>query len=378
MPAQLSPVTPDVLRWAIDEDGRSVLELAEALHVDVDTVDDWARGDATPTRGQVSRLATVLRRPRALFFLPRPPVSATLPADFRHAPGDERPVSVAARRWVREARRVQHAVSWARRNEPPVGMPQSSPDAFPDRSAAEVREWLGVTDAEQKSWGDDYEALRAWRHALDDSGVLVFVLQIGSDDVRGFSAWDDHAPLIVANSSKVSPAARIFTVMHELGHLNRRLDAACIDVDIVNRRVDNLERWCEQFGAAVLMPASAFRSFMSERNIDNLGINDVRAAAQRFRVSHRAAALRMINMGYASVAFYNDVLNVFQISATRTTDSDTFMSPPRSVARLREYGIDTIRTVLEAVPPRDALDILRLNVEDVRRIGQENPDVRAP
>ena len=64
MAAQFSPVTPDVVRWAIDEDGRSVPELAEALEVDADTIDGWTRGDAAPTRGQVSRLATVLHRPR--------------------------------------------------------------------------------------------------------------------------------------------------------------------------------------------------------------------------------------------------------------------------------------------------------------------------
>ena len=76
---------------------------------------------------------------------------------------------------------------------------------------------LGITDAERVTWQDDYAALRRWRQAMEDSGLLVFVLQIGSDDVCGFSAWDDRAPLIVANSSRVSPAARNFTLVHELG-----------------------------------------------------------------------------------------------------------------------------------------------------------------
>lgn len=379
MAAQVSPVSPDVLRWAIDEDGRSVPELAEALHVDVDTVDGWTRGDARPTRGQVSRLASVLHRPRALFFLPRPPASATLPANFRHPPGDDHPISVSARRKVRQARRVQHAVSWARRNEPPISMPTSSLDVNAEAAALEARNWLGVTDAAQRNWPDDRAALRAWRAAMEASGILVFILQIGSDDVRGFSAWDDRAPLIVANSSRVTPAARSFTLVHELAHLYTRRDAACLELDSADRRGTNdIERWCERFGAAVLMPDDSFRAFVGQRRSQDIGIEDVRAAALRFRVSHRAAALRLIDLGYAPVEFYGRVARAFEPGSGGITEANQFFSPPRSVARPREYGIGTIRTVLDALPPRDALDILRLTVDDVRRIAQETPDVRVP
>ena len=377
MAAQLSPVTPDVLRWAIDEDGRSFPDLAEALNVDVDTMDGWARGDTTPTRGQVSRLASVLHRPRALFFLPRPPTSATLPANFRHPPGDDRPVSVAARRDVRRARRVQHAVSWARRDEPPIPMPSGSLDQKPEVAAVVAREWLGVTDADQRAWQDDRVALRAWRRAMEDSGILVFVLQIGSDDVRGFSAWDDSAPLIIANSSRVSPAARSFTLVHELGHLYTRQDAACIEIDTVGPRPSSqIERWCEQFGAAVLMPKNVFANFMAHQGDPPFGLEDVRAAALHFRVSHRAAALRMIDLQLARVELYGQVTRAFQPKGTEVAASGEFYSSPRFITRSREYGIGTIQTVLDALPPRDALDILRLTVEDVRRIAQEVPDVR--
>jgi Zn-dependent peptidase ImmA (M78 family)/transcriptional regulator with XRE-family HTH domain len=381
MAAQLSHVTPDVLRWAIDEDGRSVPELAEALNVDVDTIDGWTRGDATPTRGQVSRLATVLHRPRALFFLPRPPTSATLPANFRHPPGDDQPVSVSARRQVRRARRVQHAVSWARRDDPPVSMPSGSLNQNPEFAAREVCRWLGISDADRESWQDDRAALRSWRQAMEDSGVLVFILQIGSDDVRGFSAWDDRAPLVVANSSRVSPAARSFTLVHELAHLYLRQDAACIERDAINGPSNQIERWCEQFGASLLMPQDSFTEFMATRGNPPFGLEDVREVAKRFRVSHRAAALRMIDLHYASPALYGQVTQVFEPRVTESvssTESGEFYSPPRYVQRPREYGIGTIRTVLDALPTRDALDILRLTVEDVRHIAQEVPDVRVP
>lgn len=375
MAAKPSPVTPDVLRWAVDEDGRTLSELAEALKVDVDTVDGWVSGDVTLTRGQVTDLSKVLQRPRALFFLPRPPEPATLPPSFRHPPGEDRVVSATARRKVRQARRLQHAVSWALRESPPVEVPRSTLDSDPEEAAEHARDWLEITDAEQASWKDDRAALHAWREALEDRGVLVFVLEIGRDDVRGFSAWDDRAPLIVANLSGVSPAARSFTLAHELGHLVARQDAACVEPREERLLGADLERWCERFGAALLMSRANIRKLATERRISARAatLDDVRAAMRRFRVSARAAALRFIDMGYATPALYKEVLDTF-VPTPPPLDAK-ITRPPRSVARLREYGPRTVRTVLTALPPRDALSALRITVEDVRRMANEVPGV---
>jgi ribosome-binding protein aMBF1 (putative translation factor) len=70
MATKTSPVTPAVLRWAISEDGRSDTDLADALKIDSELLGSWMSGDASPTRGQVSDLAGVLDRPRAV--LPPP------------------------------------------------------------------------------------------------------------------------------------------------------------------------------------------------------------------------------------------------------------------------------------------------------------------
>jgi len=53
-----------------------------------------------------------------------------------------------------------------------------------------------------------------WRGVLEARGVLVLQLSIGKGNVRGFSAWDDHAPIVAVNTS-YHPTARIFTLFHE-------------------------------------------------------------------------------------------------------------------------------------------------------------------
>lgn len=377
MAAQPSPVKPDVLRWAVEEDGRATDALADALKIEPALFLSWLKGDAAPSRGQVSDLARVLSRPRALFFLPRAPAAATLPPSFRHPPGDdEREVGASARRKVRQARRIQHAVAWALRDEPSVEIPLASLEDDPETAASTAREWLGITDEEQASWKDDYAALRAWREALEGRGVLVFVLEIGRDDVRGFSAWDERAPLVVSNLSGVSAAARCFTLGHELGHLVTRKDSACIEpVDEPLPEAD-VERWCERFGASLLMPREAVLLLARERGIarGSAGIDDVRAMMRRFRGSARASALRLIDLGLATPLLYREVARVF-VPKPPPPKGTPIARPPRSVARVREYGPDTVRTVLATLPPRDALSVLRVTVDDVRQIANEVPGV---
>lgn len=373
--AKTSPVTASVLGWALDEDGRDYRELAEALDIDPDLLESWVAGEAKPTQGEVTDLAKVLKRPRALFFLPRPPVDATLPPSFRHPPGDERLVSAGVRRRVRQSRRVQQAVSWALRDSPVVQVPRGQTTSVPETVAEEARAWLGASTDEQAGWRNDYDALNTWRDSLESRQILVFSLDLGRGDVRGFSAWDDRAPLIVMNSAGVNPAARCFTLMHELGHLLLREDATCIEAGPAREVTASVEAWCERFAAAVLMPKASMDGWARSRGLRGLsaGIGDVRAMMTRFRVSARAAALRLIALGYAPPELYAEVTRVFV--PKETARSESMSSPPRAILRQRQFGDQVLRTILNDLPPRDALSILRLQVEDARRLAELVPGV---
>lgn len=378
MAGKPSPVTSSVLAWAVEEDGRDLLSLAEALDTDPDTLTSWVVGEERPLQGQVTKLAEVLKRPRALFFMPRPPVAATLPPSFRHPPGEERQVSAQARRKVRQARRVQQAVSWAVRDDPAVEVPLATVSTDAEQTGALARTWLGVTDAEQQGWKSDYAALSGWRQALEQRDVLVFALDVGRDDVRGFSAWDEHAPLVVINTTGVTPAARSFTLMHELGHLLLRQDAACIESSPGGESANGIERWCERFAAAVLMSEAAVRAWAERRGVDeaSAGLDDVKAMMTQFRVSALASALRLIALGYAQRELYPQVRRVFTPKPATAEKNGSFFSPSRPVLRQRQYGERVLRTVINDLPPRDALSILHLEVADVRRLAETVPGVR--
>ncbi len=376
-----SPVTPDVVRWAVDEDGRHPADLAEALRVDEDTLLAWAEGAAKPTRGQVTKLAEVLKRPRALFFLPAPPDEAALPTSFRHPPGAAGDVSQNARLQVRRARRVQDAVSWARQGDKFVELPRLSLKDDPDQAGLAVREWSRVTVEEQTAWrGGDYAAFHGWREALDRRGILVFSIELGRGEVRGFSSWDPYAPLIAVNASAVSPSARIFTLGHELGHLVTRTDAACVEPQQHLLVEVDVERWCERFAAAFLMPQDVFHDFALRQGMrTHATLDDVKAVMAHFRVSARAAALRLIDLGYAQPALYKDVEAVFRPKEpAQEVKRDDVRRPPTHVQREQQYGATALREILTGLPEHTALRVLRMTVEDARKIADRVPGIDVP
>ena len=375
MVARQSPVTSSVVAWAIEQDGRDSGTIAEAVGVETATLSAWMTGESLPTVGQVSTLAEKLRRPRAFFFLPQPPEQAALPSGFRHPPGGgNRVVSSSVLLKARRSRRVQRAVAATLTDADPVELPTATLWDRPEDAAVRVREWLGIDPSAR--WRDDATALASWRDVLDEAGVLVFYLQLGADAVRGFAAWDDKAPMIVANVSSVGVTARIFTVGHELGHLVLREETACLDPIGGHLVIDSrTERWCESFAAALLMPRGQIRALMESRGIGPkaAGLNAVNLTANRFRVSNRAAALRLDELGFAEDGLYGHVLAVFK--PKKRTEGRP-QSPPRHRARLRQYGLHTIETVLSGLSPRDAMSVLRINAEDARKLADEVPGVR--
>lgn len=373
MAAKTVPVTPAVLAWAVQEDGRPMPELAEAVGIDPELLRAWLEGEARPTVGQTSKLAQVLGRPRSLFLLRQPPSNAGLPATFRNPPGADEAASPAADvlKIMRRARRVQHATAWALRDEPPMDMPRATLDVSPVVAARTATDWLG---GPEPRYDDEWAALRARRSALEERDVLVFSLSLGRKAVRGFSAWDDRAPLIVVNSTGNLPPVRSFTLMHEFGHLLLRSDAACAPTEGGRVPDADVERWCESFAAALLMPANTV-----ERVADAVpepagaaGIKTVRALARACWVSHRAAALRLIELGLARRDLYAQVDALFRPGEPGSGGGGEL----RHEARLREYGERPLQLVLDSLQPRDALSVLRLQVDDVRSLEAEIPTLR--
>jgi Zn-dependent peptidase ImmA (M78 family) len=306
------PVTPSVLRWAIEESGFLPEQVADAAGVNFSELERWLSGQAKPTLTSVRRLASKLHRPLASFLLPEPPKSRPLSVQFRHPSDSERDLNPEERRSLRRAGRFQEVLSWivSEIGTPSPRIVSASTQDDPNVAARRVREVIGVSTAEQKSWSMPSEAFDGWRIALERVGFVVFLISIGKESVNGFSLWDDAAPVVAVNTAR-NEASRVFTLFHELGHLITRTSSACLESVRTNSRTDPVERWCERFAAELLMPGEEVRASLRKLGWPQgemiTTLKPAEQIARLYKVSLRATVIRLIEIGVSDWPLYDQI-----------------------------------------------------------------------
>jgi Zn-dependent peptidase ImmA (M78 family)/transcriptional regulator with XRE-family HTH domain len=372
---QQVPINPEVLKWTLRESGRSAGELAEGLRLDERLLQSWLAGKERPSATQLRKLAKALKRPTAVFLLPKPPKSAVPQVEFRHAPGRDHDHLVPTERLrLREAGRLQRGLHWVLEelDDDRVRLPKMSASADPETSAQKVRELIGISAETQLGWKSEYEAFREWRSALEAMGVIVLALPMGAESSRGFSAWDDHAPVVAINTHW-NARARIFTLFHELGHLLLRTSSICDETAWASPKapVDPVERWCESFAAALLLPWPDVRDFL-RRKLDwdgKTSITSLDAAARigrAFKVSLRATVLHLINHEVADWKLYRAI----PPAVDKKPDGGGGTGRKRPEVRLDEYGRRAARIFMrglssEVISRDDVLSYLNIGDGDL-------------
>jgi len=293
-----------VLQWARETAGLTVADTAGRFGVTEETVAKWESGEKEVLVSRLEELARFYRRPLAALFLPAPPVVPPLPHDFRALPaGQKAPLSRETLLAIREARRIQRVareLAAELGQEPARIGPAVHSNAAPEQLAAHERQRIGITVAEQTSWRGRGVALRRWREALENLGILVLQFRMPMVDARGFSLSEDAPPAIVLNSGDVVNA-RIFTLLHEYAHLLRGSSALCIPA--VGAKAlphsGHEEPFCNAFAGAFLVPAQAVTDALAGRRPDTQVVAELAAA---FRVSRHIVLHRLKGLGLLSEA----------------------------------------------------------------------------
>lgn len=314
MQAKLVPATPSVISWAIRESGYSLPALATLLKIPEQVIDGWTKG-RRPEVSQLQAFAAAVQRPFSAFLLPHPPASSGPEIKFRSSlTAGRRELNPEERRRIREAVRLQQVVSWLTRelgiSAPDVPLYSTKDDD--EEVARAIRARLNIPLETQFTWSSAAEALRSWRQEVERLGVLVLMLPMGEESCRGFSVWDDAAPLIAINTAWL-PEARVFTLFHELAHLATRTNSACVEDAALRSAAggDRVERWCERVAAAIAVPSEGLSKVLSELSKNSsratADLSTAGRIASRFRVSRRAAALRLIECNKASWGLYKSI-----------------------------------------------------------------------
>lgn len=286
----LAHVTPPVLRWARESIGYTVEDAAAKIGVRVEKLEGAESGELLLTLRQAEKAASVYDRPLAALFLPEPPSEEPQDAQFRRLPGAPEPP------WPPEMQILVRRVS--DRQEAAVELHEALDEqpAWPaivndlaavGRPLPELaRHLLGVGFEEQTNWRDSsgYVPLRHWIDAVESLGILV--MQDGSlpvDLMRGFAAMHAQVPAIVINAQD-DARARVFTLIHELGHLYL--------VAIGGTPGRDTEPWCDDFAGEVLMPRGWMENVLTTLR-HHTALDTIDLLALTFGVTPYAAAVRV-------------------------------------------------------------------------------------
>ena len=294
------PASPAVLYWARHRVGVDTRRVEAAF-----TVEEWERGERLPTLKQLQAYAKATHTPVGTFFLSAPPTDELPIADFRTI-RDER-IQRPSTNLLQTIETCQLRQDWYRRYaveddaEPVafVGSARVGDDVV--ATATRVRHYVGLDVADRAAMPRWADAFRAFVQGVEDAGVLVMVSGVvGSnahrpldpDEFRGFALADVIAPLIFVNGRSTT-SAKTFTLAHELAHLaigESGIDAAVVDAPI-RPGVPDLERWCNEFAAELLVPIADLAERRSVAVEDPItGANDL---ARRYKVSTLVVLRRM-------------------------------------------------------------------------------------
>lgn len=306
-------VKPKLLAWARESAGLSLAQASERTKFEVATLKAWESEDeeATPSIAQLRKLGEAYKRPIAVFFLAEPPQGFAAHREFRRLagilPGKESPELLLALRWAvfrREAAMELYRLT----GETPRRLRTAlHPGMDAEEAGHNIRELLGVSWRAQTEWASAYEALNAWRSAMEAKDVLVFQSsRVELEEMRGTCIPDQPLPVILLNS-KDAPHGRIFSLIHEFAHILLHAGGHQTSRMIGTRSPEEqpLEVAANAFAAAALLPAHSFIAAAQQYPGAATGDDDsLRRFAQKVKVSPEVILRRLVTLQKAPEGTY--------------------------------------------------------------------------
>jgi len=174
-----------------------------------------------------------------------------------------------------------------------------------------LRNYLGVSLAQQQSWCTTADAMTAWRGSVEAVGIFVFKRSFKQREVSGFCLMDDEFPIIMINNSTAF-TRQIFTLFHEVAHLLHGLSSiTTVDGRFVERMsgtMKSVEVACNQLAAEFLVPNDAFPwEEIDQHNI----VYSVSAVASHFNVSREVILRLILDRGWVDSQTYRDCVRAW-------------------------------------------------------------------
>mgnify|MGYP003576442972 CR=1 FL=1 len=304
-------INPTLLRWARERAGLDLEDAALNANVKLVQLASWENGESRPTFRQAQNLAHAYHAPFGYLFLQEPPAEYLPLPDLRTVGGA--PVPRPSIDLLETVRIALQRLEWYLDYQKDHGLERLSfvgrfrLDSPVAEVAADIRNTLNVTvEQGQRTWEIYFRELI---EAAERVGILVMRSGIVGNNThrkldvsefRGFAISDPFAPVVFINSAD-APAARLFTLMHELAHIWIGTSGVSSGAPGNNRRE---EAFCNAVAGEFLVPQEIFLPHW-HRGPAELDLR-VAELARRFHVSRLVIMRRAFDLDLVDHATYND------------------------------------------------------------------------
>lgn len=310
----LFPVEPTILKYARKYSGYSIEEISLKLKMETEQLQKYESEKCEIPFKHINRLAEIYKRPIVYFLLPKIPDDVVLPDDFRIVYDSSYKNDYSPKFYlsVRRARYVQSILQELWKGEAKYNFPKITLDTDVDKLGIWFRKQINFSFDKQIKWKDPFQALKEWKNALEQLNIFILQSNLSIDEISAF-CLADQKPYVVMLNSKDHEYRKIFSLIHEVGHLLLKKSGVCNPEEMNNnsREYIEIEKFCNRFAASVILPLD---DFMSNNDVQSLiknkyslwDENDLINISRHFKVSEEMLLRRFMSFGYLNEKQYGD------------------------------------------------------------------------
>ena len=362
---------PQIIEWAIKNSGWELNEILPKIGISKAIYDKWLNLSDKPTISQLESISNKTKRPLALFFLDKVPVEKPSPKDFRLNPKQEGKFDKKTIFAIRRARKLQSALKEFGENilgdtikNLDIGL-----DNSPQSIAKDLRQKFGLDEDLQRKMKDSYKLFNFLRSKLEEEKIFNFQISMPLEDARGFALSDDIPRVIVVNSGDIIEA-RIFTLIHELGHA--LLENT--EVSIPNFKDTNkIEKWCNEFASSFLLPQDIARRIFEENKNNLIDYDTLKKLSRKYKLSKSMLLYNMVKLNFIAPEVYEEILSkcIKKESPEKKKSSGGGVSAEKRC--LSEFGASFVSIVADNIDKKtitysDALDYLSIKSRSFEKL----------
>ncbi len=308
--SQLSYINPKLLKWAREQCGFSYEDAAKN-YLTPEKLEKAESGVVKLTFNQFLNLAKRYGRTPAFFYLEERP-KIELIKDFRTLESTSVKYSPKLRKEIIKIKKKRDLSTEFQ------GYDKKYDYSFiqlfnlsdnPEEIAERIILLLKSSRAQKRRWKDPYSALKGWKEAIEEKGVLVFqISKIDVNEMRAFSISEIPYPTIALNRSD-TPLGRIFSLIHEFCHIILKKGGLCRFSNDDEAHFE-IEKFCNFIAGAVLVP----KDDLLKKKIVTLHGNskkwderELEQLKKEFWVSKEVILRRLLILKLTSYNFYREM-----------------------------------------------------------------------